>query len=129
MQTHTLLVLGICAATLSSASGGIIAQPELKSLRKAESSDSASQPSHDAMESEKVLLGRLVTELQESGRSFIYLRSIGFKESDEEFERIIAANNKVFRSIRIVRRDEHGNRVIPGWPGIALTPEYLGEKR
>ncbi len=73
---------------------------------------------------DKVLLGRLVTELKQSPRSFIYLRSKGFTQSDQEFEEIIAKNDAVLRRTRIVRRDEQGVRQIPGWPGVTLTDEY-----
>ena len=77
----------------------------------------------------KALLNRLIPELQRSSRSFIYLRSIGFTQTDEEFDRLIATNNRVFKQTRIVRRDEEGNRKIPGWPGIALKEEYKAQVR
>lgn len=73
---------------------------------------------------DKALLTKLIAELQRSSRSFIYLRSQGFKLSDSEFEQLIASNNKVLRSTRIIRHDERGMRQIPGWPAVALTPEY-----
>ncbi len=65
-------------------------------------------------------LDRLVRELQRSARSFRYLHTIGFDQSDAEFERLITEHPALFKSVRIVRRDEHGQRVIPGWPGLAL---------
>jgi len=80
--------------------------------------------SHAKMEQDKVFLNRLLTVLRHSARSFIYLRSKGFNLSDREFEQLIASNDEVFRRTRIVRRDEHGVRQIPGWPGVALTTEY-----
>ncbi len=73
---------------------------------------------------DKLLLERLIAELQRSSRSFVYLRSQGFTQSDQEFEQLIAQNNKVLRPTRIVRHDEKGMRQIPGWPGAALTPEF-----
>lgn len=73
---------------------------------------------------DKALLTKLIAELQRSSRSFIYLRTQGFKLSDSEFEQLIASNNKVLRSTRIIRHDERGMRQIPGWPAVALTPEY-----
>lgn len=76
------------------------------------------------VEQDKQLLTRLIAELQRSSRSFVYLRSQGFNLSDAEFDKLIASNNKVLRSTRIVRHDEKGTRQIPGWPGAALTPEY-----
>jgi len=80
--------------------------------------------STDQMEQDKVLFNRLVTELKHSPRSFIYLRSKGYKQSDKEFEEIIAKNDSVFQRTRIVRKDENGVRQIPGWPGVDLTKEY-----
>lgn len=84
----------------------------------------AAVPRAGGVEQDKQLLTRLIAELQRSSRSFVYLRSQGFNLSDGEFEKLIASNNKVLRSTRIVRRDEKGTRQIPGWPGVALTPEY-----
>ena len=83
--------------------------------------------SADRLAEDKVVLGRLVKELKQSPRSFIYLRSKGFTQSDKDFDEIIAKNNAVLRRMRIVRRDEHGVRQIPGWPGAALTDEYKGK--
>lgn len=73
---------------------------------------------------DKLLLERLIAELQRSSRSFVYLRSKGFTQSDQEFERLIAQNNTVLRPTRIIRHDEKGVRQIPGWPGVALTPAF-----
>jgi hypothetical protein len=80
--------------------------------------------STDPVAQDKELLERLITELKHSPRSFIYLRSKGFTQSDKDFEQIIAKNDEVLRRTRIVRRDEHGVRQIPGWRGVALTQEY-----
>ncbi len=144
MNTRSLLAVSFSVVVLSSALGGLISQDAGKTEPTAvrEPADSSSAPSaaapaapsklsHEDMENQKVLLNRLVTRLQHSARSFIYLRSVGFTESDEEFERLISTNNAIFRRVRIVRRDEQGNRQIPGWPGIALTSEYKdqGERR
>ncbi len=65
-------------------------------------------------------LDRLVRELQRSARSFRYLRTIGFNQSDAELERLITEHPALFKAVRIIRRDEQGQRVIPGWPGLAL---------
>ena len=62
----------------------------------------------------------LVRALAGSGHSFKALRERGFKQTDAEFEKIIAAHPGLFRSTRIIRRDDQGRRVIPGWPAIAL---------
>lgn len=65
-------------------------------------------------------LARLYQELNRSPRSFKYLRTIGFNHSDAEFQMIVDRNGAYFSSTRIVRRDEAGKRVIPGWPGVKL---------
>jgi hypothetical protein len=93
------------------------------------SSESLAKPSRENMGQEKAVLSRLVTQLQRSPRSFIYLRSIGFAQTDKEFEELITRNDAIFRRTRIVRRDEQGNRQIPGWPGVTLTPEYKSRKQ
>lgn len=76
------------------------------------------------LKQDKLLLERLLAELQRSARSFVYLRSKGFTQSDQEFEQLIAQNNAVLRPTRIVRYDEKGARQIPGWPGVMLTPAF-----
>lgn len=81
-------------------------------------------PRAEAVEQDKKVLTRLIAELQRSSRSFIYLRTQGFNLTDEEFEKLITTNNKVLRTTRIIRYDDKGARQIPGWPGVALTPEY-----
>jgi hypothetical protein len=76
------------------------------------------------VEQDKKVLTRLIAELQRSSRSFIYLRTQGFNLTDEQFEKLIATNSKVLRTTRIIRYDDKGARQIPGWPGVALTPDY-----
>jgi hypothetical protein len=62
----------------------------------------------------------LVRALSTSAHSFKALRQRGFNQSDAEFEKVIADHPALFRSARIIRRDESGQRVIPGWPAISL---------
>jgi len=134
MSPRSFLALSISLIVLSPAFGGIVSQENSASapISKQQSPDDSGsaqrsnpdQPSHDITAKDKSLLNRLVAELQRSSRSFVYLRSVGFTESDREFEQLIAKNNEVFRSVRIIRRDEQGNRQIPGWPGIALNATY-----
>ena len=82
----------------------------------------APEKSHDFhVETAETEISRLVGELKHSARSFDYLRQNGFSHTDEEFERMIAENPNILRSTRIIRRDESGNRIIPGWPAVALT--------
>lgn len=66
-------------------------------------------------------LDRLVRALAQSPHSFKALRERGFTQSDAEFERIIATHRGLFHSTRIIRRDEKGQRIIPGWPAIDLN--------
>ncbi len=61
---------------------------------------------------------QLLRVLKESAHSFKHLRAVGFDYPDEDFAALIAADAKHFRSVRIVRRDEAGKRIIPGWPAI-----------
>ena len=96
---------------------------------EAEKPGSAEAPKADPTDKDKTLLNRLLKELKSSPRSFIYLRSVGFTQNDEEFERLIVTNSSMFKRTRIVRREENGNRLIPGWPGITLTDEYKSAQR
>ena len=118
------LQLSVIAALALSSPVGV-----LSSSKTPPATESASKQTNDEIGKNKALLNRLITELQRSSRSFIYLRSVGFTQTDEEFDTLIASNNRVFKQTRIVRRDEHGNRKIPGWPGIALKEEYEAQLR
>jgi len=69
-------------------------------------------------------VARLFSELTRSPRSFRYLRTIGFNHSDEEFETIVSRYEKVFARTRIIRRDENGKRIVPGWPGVKLVRDF-----
>jgi hypothetical protein len=130
MNIRSLLPLCIGVLMFSAANGGLVVREDRPPATSTAVADKPSQEaSKDALGKEKTTLNRLVTELQRSARSFVYLRSVGFTESDQEFEQIIAKNNWMFRPVRIVRRDEQGNRQIPGWPGIALTTEYKNLQR
>jgi len=64
---------------------------------------------------------RVVQVIAGSPHSFRALRERGLSQTDAEFAQVIAANPGLFKSVRIVRRDEQGRRVIPGWPGIDLN--------
>lgn len=70
---------------------------------------------------------RVVQAIAHSAHSFKALRERGLSQTDAEFEQLIASNPGLFKSVRIVRRDEKGQRVIPGWPGIGLKLD--GSKR
>jgi hypothetical protein len=133
-----VLVLSISGLAVSSAIGGLSLQDAVEAKSKPpqqerpENPEPAKKPlplSGDEMEKHKVFLNRLLTELQRSPRSFIYLRSIGFTETDQQFEKLIAENSAIFNSVRIVRRDEQGNRQTPGWPGISLREEFRSAGR
>jgi len=62
----------------------------------------------------------LVAVLKNSAHSFKHLRASGFDYPDEDFTALIAAAPKEFSATRIIRRDEKGQRIIPGWPAIKL---------
>ena len=69
-------------------------------------------------------IDRVVQALAHSPHSFKALRERGLSQTDAEFEQLLASNPGLFRSVRIVRRDEQGRRVMSGWPGIGLTIDY-----
>ena len=117
MNFRCLLVICFSVLTFSRTMAGFVTQD-------APTPHGPGHQPHADVESEKALLGRLVAELERSSRSFMYLRSVGFTQSDEEFEQLIAQNNRILQSTRIVRFDAQGNRQIPGWPGVRLTPEF-----
>ncbi|WP_042726067.1 hypothetical protein [Chthoniobacter flavus] len=120
MNSRSIIIILFSALTLSPVIAGM-----KRDGGNSEKKTSTAQPSN---ESEKALLDRLVSELKRSSRSFIYLRSVGFNLSDEEFDQLIARNNRILRPTRIVRRDKDGTRHIPGWPGVRLTPEYRDQQ-
>jgi len=120
MNTRSIVIILFGALTLSPAIAGMKREGD-----KSEKKTSTAQPSN---EPEKALLDRLVTELKRSSRSFIYLRSVGFHLTDEDFDQLIARNNRILRPTRIVRYDKDGQRQIPGWPGVRLTPEYRDQQ-
>jgi hypothetical protein len=120
MSFRCLLVIGFSVLALSQTHGGFVAKDTGKP-------DAPGRQPQAGVEDEKALLGRLVAQLERSSRSFIYLRSIGFAQSDEEFEKLIVRNNKILESTRIMRFDAQGNRQIPGWPGVRLTAEFKSQ--
>ena len=64
---------------------------------------------------------RLASLLRRSSRSYDFLRNVaGFSSTDDEFHEIVSQYPDLFQSTRIIKRDEHGERVIPGRPGIQL---------
>ncbi len=133
MIPRSVLILALCPLAFSSALGALRADATTPARKDAGNPEPpkyavATKQPREAMGKEKALLNRLVTELQHSSRSFVYLRSIGFTETDEEFDRLIATNNRMFKQTRIVRRDERGSRKIPGWPGITLKEEYKAQR-
>jgi hypothetical protein len=69
------------------------------------------------------VIERLVRILQRSPHSFRYLRTVGFHFSDEQFTKLITPHPALFRATLIVRRDDKGQRIIPGWPGVALAAD------
>ncbi len=81
-------------------------------------------PPNPAKEDEKAVMNRLISELKRSPRSYSYLRSIGFTQTDGQFDVLVTSNSRIFKPTRIVRRDEKGNRQIPGWPGVMLNSNY-----
>jgi hypothetical protein len=120
MNFRCFLAIGLSVVTLSTAMGGFVAKETPKP-------DAPARQSPANVEREKALLARLIAELERSSRSFMYLRSVGFTQSDEEFERLIARNNRILEFTRIMRFNAQGDRQIPGWPGVRLTLEFKNQ--
>jgi hypothetical protein len=73
---------------------------------------------------------RLTSLLRRSPRSFEFLRTVaGFSSTDDEFRELIIQHPDLLQSAHIVKRDEHGQRVIPGRPGIQLKDRERVERR
>ena len=73
---------------------------------------------------EKVNL--IVSYIANGAHSFQWFRdNTEFNYSNQEFQKIIVQNPKLFKSIKIVKRDEEGKKLpsSSGLPGIKLTPE------
>jgi hypothetical protein len=67
------------------------------------------------------LIGRLRKILRKGPRSFEWLRNeTGIQLLDGEFDKVINENADVFARTRIIARDKHGRRIIPGRPGMKL---------
>lgn len=126
LPLRTFRVRPVTVAQIRRLAGGLLlAAPLLFSAGAATASEKPAPVARASdVEPEKVVLERLIAELQRSARSFIYLRSKGFTQSDTEFEQLVARNNAILRPTRIIRHDEKGLRQIPGWPGVALTPTF-----
>ena len=117
MNIRCFLAIGLSVVTLSQAMGGFVAKDTPKP-------NAPAPQTPGNIEHEKAMLARLIEELDRSARSFMYLRSIGFTQTDEEFEALIGRNNTIFEFTRTMRFDAQGNRQVPGWPAIRLTAEY-----
>ena len=64
--------------------------------------------------------------LTKSARSFNWFReNTELKYNDEEFQKIINEHSDIFKFTRIIRRDESGNRLKPGYPAIKLKAKAL----
>ncbi len=73
---------------------------------------------------------RLASLLRRSPRSFDFLRSVAaFTLTDDEFHDLITKNPDLFQAARIKRRDEHGQRQVPGRPGVQCLKKGQGSQR
>lgn len=89
---------------------------EHRSLREQpvmESEDTNPDETHERV------VARVAVLLGDEARSFDWLRTEGHVSlSDEEFHKLVEGRRDMFRLVRVIRRDSHGNRLIPGLPGI-----------
>lgn len=59
--------------------------------------------------------------VQNGPHSFEWIRNATpLKLSDDEFGELIKSNPTMFQHTTIIRRNEEGERVTPGWPGVRL---------
>ena len=66
-------------------------------------------------------VGLLKSIVAGSAHSYRHIRdNTPLKLSDEEFDSLIKKKPGVFQPTRIVHRDENGNRIMPGLPGVKL---------
>src|SRR3954465_4262535 len=101
-MTRSPLGLSICGFCPFTPFGGFAAREAVEAKPKTpnherplENPEPKKKDDASAVEKHKIFLNRLLTELQRSPRSFIYLRSIGFTETDQQFEKLITENSAI----------------------------------
>jgi len=56
--------------------------------------------------------------------SFDYIRSTtGLELTDDQFRAVVAANRGQFKLVRFLKRDDEGELIRPGRPGVQLRAE------
>jgi hypothetical protein len=56
--------------------------------------------------------------------SFDFIRSAtGLKLTDDQFRTLVGSNNGLFKLVRFLKRDDEGQLIRPGRPGLRLRAE------
>ena len=67
--------------------------------------------------------------LRGSAHSYDWIRSnTPLNYADSEFDKVISDNPDVFEYVRVIQRDEKGDRIVPGKPGIRLKDSAKSAK-
>lgn len=71
-------------------------------------------------------INEVASYLTKSAHSFKWFReNTEIKYNDDEFNNLIKDNPNIFENAKVIRRDENGNRIIPGYPAIKLTKDAI----
>jgi hypothetical protein len=63
----------------------------------------------------------IATAVRRGPHSFDYIRSAtGLELTDDQFRAVVTANRKRFRLVRFMKRDDAGELIRPGRPGVQL---------
>jgi hypothetical protein len=114
-----LAVVFLFMAHLDDLEEFVVSLKEMRIKRRREpteevAEDGAEQEMQEAADDIRDMLRR------RGAHSFQYFRDhTRIKLSDEEFDELIRRNPE-FKKVTIIQRDEDGNRIIPGRPGIKL---------
>jgi hypothetical protein len=63
----------------------------------------------------------IAAAVEHTPHSFDHIRSTtGLKLTDEQFVAMIEKNRGRFKVVHFVKRDDQGNQILPGRPGVRL---------
>jgi hypothetical protein len=66
----------------------------------------------------------IATAVRGRPHSFDYIRrATGLRLTDDQFRAVVAANRGRFRLVRFMKRDDEGELIRPGRPGVLLRAE------
>lgn len=68
----------------------------------------------------------IAAAVEHKPHSFDHLRSTtGLKLTDEQFVAMIEKNDRRFKLVHFVKRDDEGKPILPGRPGVRLKPQSV----